>query len=125
MFNRPLPVPAERASSASSLRVQLRQGDVLLAAVESIPPDSSPEPRAGRIVLAEGEATGHAHAIEEADARTFTHGSQRFLLVRSRAQLIHEEHAPIEVPAGNWRIVIQREYQPGPVMSEAWRRVVD
>lgn len=109
--------------------LMFRQGDVLLLAVDALPDEAQPEPRAGRIVLAEGEVTGHAHAIEERDARTFTHDGQRYLLTKSKAQLIHEEHAPIEVPPGAWRVIIQREYEPDPIRSIApsqqWRRVVD
>ena len=58
--------------------------------------------------------------------RAFTHEGERYVLTRSVAQLLHEEHAPIEVPPGTWRVVIQREYQP-PVAATtpAWRRVVD
>jgi len=43
---------------------QGRQGDVLLRRVEHIPENVTPVPREnGRIILAHGEATGHAHAI--------------------------------------------------------------
>jgi hypothetical protein len=109
--------------------LSFRQGDVLLLAVEALPADAVPEPRAGRIVLASGEATGHAHAIEERDARAFTHEGERYLLTKSRAQLIHEEHAPIEVPPGTYRVVLQREYVPGPMRagrpSAQWRQVAD
>ena len=106
--------------------LHFRQGDVLLLAVQGLPDGADPERRSGRIVLAEGEATGHAHAIAEPDARAFTHEGQRYLLTKSIAQLVHEEHAPIEVPPGTWRVVIQREYEP-PVTATApaWRRVVD
>ena len=84
------------------------------------------QPRHGRLVLAEGEATGHAHAIAERDAREFRVGDERFVLVRSAAQLIHEEHATIDLPPGAYRVVIQREYEPAPIPSaDAWRRVVD
>jgi hypothetical protein len=103
----------------------LRQGDVLLVSVEAIPAGAWPEPHGHRIVLAEGEATGHAHAIWEPDARAFEHDGQRYLLTRSKAQLLHEEHAPIDVPPGAWRVVIQREYEPAPVAEASWRRVVD
>ncbi len=110
-------------------RLMFRQGDVLLVAVDALPEQAQPEPRRSRIVLAEGEVTGHAHAIEEREARTFTHDGQRYLLAKSKAQLIHEEHAPIEVPPGAYRVVIQREYEPDPVRSvtpsQQWRRVVD
>ena len=105
--------------------LSFRQGDVLLVGVDAIPDDATAEARSGRIVLAEGEATGHAHAIHERDARTFTYQGERFLLTRSKAQLVHEEHGPIEVPAGSWRVVIQREYEPSPSTQAQWRRVVD
>jgi hypothetical protein len=105
--------------------LSFRQGDVLLIEVDEIPEEAKSEPRSGRIVLAEGEATGHAHAIHERDARTFTHDGERFLLTKSKAQLIHEEHGPIEVPEGAWRVVIQREYEPSPATLQQWRRVVD
>ena len=75
-------------------------------------------PRRGRLILAEGEATGHAHAIAERDAREFRVGDERFLLVRSAAQLIHEEHAAIDLPPGSYRVVIQREYAPAPIPDE-------
>jgi hypothetical protein len=106
--------------------LHFRQGDVLLIAVDALPEGATAESRSGRIVLAEGEVTGHAHAIAEPDARSYTHGGQRYLLTRSVAQLVHEEHGPIAVPPGTWRIVIQREYTPTPGMGAGtWRRVVD
>ena len=107
--------------------LSLRQGDVLLVEIPAIPREARMKRRDGRIVLAEGEATGHAHAIHEKDAREFRHGEERFLLTRSRAQLIHEEHAPIVVPPGAWRIVQQREYAPpvGEPAARSWRPVVD
>lgn len=122
----PVPDQPVRVDPVPGIPVHFRQGDVLLVAVQAIPAGATPERRAGRIVLAEGEVTGHAHAIAELDARTFTHDGQRYLLTRSIAQLVHEEHAPIEVPEGSWRIVIQREYEP-PVAPQArsWRQVVD
>jgi hypothetical protein len=103
----------------------VRQGDVLLVAVEAIPAGAAAQKRTGRLVIAEGEATGHAHAIAEPDAREFRVGNERFVLVRSKAQLVHEEHATIELPAGAYRVVIQREYEPAPIGSPSWRRVVD
>ena len=105
--------------------LSFRQGDVLLVEVAEIPEEAQPESRSGRIVLAEGEATGHAHAIHEPDARAFTHDGERFLLTRSKAQLVHEEHGTIEVPDGAWRVVIQREYEPSVASTRQWRQVVD
>ncbi len=106
--------------------IQFRQGDVLLVAVDGLPAAARKRPRRGRIILATGEATGHAHAIVEPDAEEFRVGGERFVLVRSRAQLIHEEHTPIDVPAGTYRVVIQREFDPASTASRtAWRRIAD
>lgn len=105
--------------------LSFRQGDVLLIEIQAIPAEATAEPRSGRIVLAEGEATGHAHAIHEVDARTYTYQGERFLLTRSKAQLVHEEHGPIDVPEGAWRVIIQREYEPSPAIDRQWRQVVD
>lgn len=97
-----------------------RQGDVLLVPVArgEVPGSAVPAPRdrSGRHVLARGEATGHAHVIagpgisvlalpDDVDAL--------FVEVVSRARLVHEEHGPIAVPAGTYRVVRQREYVPG------------
>jgi hypothetical protein len=38
---------------------------------------------------------------------------QRFLRIGTEALLTHEEHAPIQLPAGLYRVVRQREYLPG------------
>ena len=118
-------VPETHDPRADERPLQFRQGDVLLVAVPAIPADAERQPRHGRLVLAEGEATGHAHAIAEPDAREFRVGDERFVLVRSAAQLIHEEHATIDLPPGAYRVVIQREYEPAPLPENAWRRVVD
>ena len=49
-----------------------RQGDVLIVPVESIPEELDPVDREdGRVVLAHGEVTGHAHAIEAEGAALF------------------------------------------------------
>ena len=117
--------PSDRNTPTSPVPLSLRQGDVLLVEVDGIPDEARAEARSGRIVLAEGEATGHAHAVHDHDARTFTYEGERFLLTRSTAQLVHEEHAPIEVPPGSWRVIIQREYVPSLSSTAQWRRVMD
>jgi hypothetical protein len=93
-------VPGSPSNPDLTPPLSFRQGDVLLVEVDVILEDAKPEARSGRIVLAEGEATGHAHAIHERDAHTFTYEGERYLLTKSKAQLIHEEHGPIEVPEG-------------------------
>lgn len=102
-----------------------RQGDVLLKQLAQLPAPAVPVENAGRIVLAHGEVTGHAHAVDASEAQEFTiaeaaHAVRRFLKVAQGATLVHEEHAAIPLPAGTYEIVQQRVYSP-----EAIRRVVD
>ena len=91
-----------------------RQGDVLLRRVAEIHEGAQASPRdaGGRLVLAQGEATGHAHVIIEPDAELLTVADQtdRWLRLRSRAVLTHEEHAAIALPRGIYRVTIQREW---------------
>ena len=102
-------------------RAQYRQGDVLLVPVNEIPNGSISEASDGsRVVLAYGEVTGHAHAIDSTLAATFQHGQERFLKVEPGAILRHEEHSPLNLAPGAYRVIIQREYEPS-----GWRRVAD
>src|ERR1051326_6653034 len=89
-----------------------RQGDVLFVPFPRIPVEAAPVARVnGRIVLALGEATGHAHAIADSDAEILEHRGARFVRVGgSGATLSHEEHGPIALPPGSYRVVLQREY---------------
>ena len=91
-----------------------RQGDVLLRLVDRIPTKVSAVDReAGRIVLAHGEVTGHAHAIEapEAEATLLTTAEdQRFLRLMAGVDLVHEEHATIQLSPGLYEVILQREW---------------
>jgi hypothetical protein len=99
---------------------QYRQGDVLLVAVDSLPPNAAVESHDGRLVLAYGEVTGHAHAVNAAVAQLYTAGGAQFLQVSERTELVHEEHASITLEPGLYRVVRQREYSPREI-----RRVSD
>lgn len=107
--------------------VQYRQGDVFLVRVDSVPTDAINERRRGkRLVLADGEVTGHAHAIESDTARLVTdRGGSRFLILSDTESLVHEEHATIVLEPGNYRVVRQREYVPDPVVERRSRPVRD
>ncbi len=107
------------------MRPHYRQGDILLLSVPDIHKDARPVPRdRGRIVLALGEATGHAHAIADPEATLLEAPfRQRFLhvLAEGGVLLSHEEHHSILVPQGTYEVRRQREYEPG----SAWRMVAD
>jgi hypothetical protein len=91
-----------------------RQGDVLLRAVDAVPATAAPVGRdAGRIILAYGEVTGHAHAIDapEAEATLIsTAENQRFLRLMADVDLVHEEHATIHLSRGLYEVILQREW---------------
>jgi hypothetical protein len=96
-----------------------RQGDVLLVPVDpaQLPARPAREERdqQGRLVLANGEATGHAHVVAAPTAELLTDPDEverRFLVLATHALLTHEEHASVPLPAGTYQVVRQREYTP-------------
>jgi len=90
-----------------------RQGDVLIIPVNEIPEEVEAVKREnGRLILAEGEATGHAHAIASQHARMYAAGIGMFLVLKKAAELLHEEHGKIDLPPGNYQVIRQREYDP-------------
>lgn len=112
-----------------SVPVQYRQGDVFLEVAGSVPGGLTEVPRDnGRVVLAYGEVTGHAHAIVSDRVRMFRDDRPGgrggfFLLVAEgepAAELRHEEHDTIALRPGAYRVDLQREYSP-----DAIRRVAD
>jgi hypothetical protein len=126
--------PGAPAAAANPVEpgTHFRQGDVLLLALdpEALPESARSEPRrGGRVVLTEGEVTGHAHAISSPAATLLRAGSDaeapRFLRATAAVDLVHEEHATIALPAGLYSVVIQREYVPPEISVVPFRRVVD
>lgn len=95
-----------------------RQGDVLLIPSPRTAATTEALPRVGeRLVLLEGNATGHAHAIAEPFATLHAlSGTADLLLVvagTAPARLRHEEHATVDIPPGRYLVRRQREYLPG------------
>lgn len=103
----------------------IRQGDVILVPVSKLPAGLKPVPLDnGRIVLAYGEVTGHAHAIADhgmtmtaageivakaiRKAQLFSlSNGQRFLEVSEPVNLTHEEHTAHLIPPGLYEVPIQ------------------
>lgn len=94
------------------MQPQYRQGDVFLLQVEQLPMEAKKENRSDRIVLAYGEATGHTHSVSTLDAQLYNSQDQDYLVVGGMAQLVHEEHKTIALPAGVYKVVRQKEYEP-------------
>lgn len=92
-----------------------RQGDLLIIP-SNIPSNAIVQPRVhGQIVLVEGEATGHLHAIATADVELLAVSEQvdRWLRVCSaEATLTHPEHGTVTLPRDSYIVRRQREYTP-------------
>jgi hypothetical protein len=100
---------------------EFRQGDVLLRKVDRIPKDAVVKEK-GAVILAYGETTGHKHVIQQAtllikkgvvgDEFSSALQDESYLQVEKPTQLVHDEHGAIDVPAGNYLVIRQREYTP-------------
>ena len=105
---------------------QFRQGDVLITPIAA-KPATAIEPidrEGGRVILAHGELTGHAHAIARPNATLFRDPKLAAIFLQvtgsEPALLEHEEHSTIVLPPGDYEVRRQREYHP-----EAIRNVAD
>jgi len=113
----------------SEKQVKYQHGDVLIRptddelAKESYSSGNTVQLGGGgddRIVLAKGEATGHAHAIDMSNLPSnvvvTTFGSDwrnnvDLLGIKGGdVVLTHEEHKPITLPPGNYEVSIVREF---------------
>lgn len=111
----------------------VRQGDTLVRKISDIPTSAREMKRDGhgRIVLAEGEKTGHAHTFRDKGICSFTtldNEDVEFLLVGggSGATLRHElvsgkkaEHDPVTLPPGRYEAAQQVEFAPAELIRVA------
>ena len=116
-----------RRNSAEVPRGLIRQGDLLLVPIARLP-EGADRVRSGRLVLAEGEATGHAHVVDDERASLHRHRDRwsppaRYLSVVGDEPvfLVHEEHDRLPVAPGVYEVRRQREYEP----QGRFRRVSD
>jgi hypothetical protein len=88
-----------------------RQGDVFIESVTRVPATAT---HVSHGVLVEGEATGHSHRLEDlSTAEVFQKDDDLFVRVLAHsARIVHEEHNPIALPRGIYRVWKQREYTP-------------
>ncbi len=91
-----------------------RHGDVLIGKTPTIPADARQRTSP---ILVRGEVTGHSHRIEVPETtEVWEHGGQLFIkVVAPSARVVHEEHHPITLPTGTYRVWQQREYTPSEI----------
>ena len=98
-----------------------RQGDILLIPVPTSEVVEAEKEGAvvarqnGSLILAYGERTGHTHAISEPEVELIEFRGSGYLRAITEFAVVHQEHAPLYLPSGTFRIVRQREYVPSAV----------
>ena len=97
--------------------MQYRHGDLLIEMVNQIPEGA--KKKETNIIL-EGTSTGHAHRLN--GGQIFEKEGVVYLHVAESSTLTHEEHNAIELPAGDYIVIRQREFDP---YEEAARYVQD
>lgn len=110
------PSTTMKTTTASDFKV--RQGDVMIHAIAAAPAGDRKKRQDG--ALAYGEVTGHKHAVADLTrAEVLECGDGLFMSVTDDGgvSIVHEEHGTVEVPRGDYRITIQREYSPEEVRS--------
>lgn len=92
------------------MTIMIRQGDILLREID--PPQGVETAPAERVVLAEGEITGHAHVVE-GSLLTATRGG-RMLLGVLHGEISHPDHDPTPraIPPVWYEVIRQRVYTP-------------
>lgn len=83
----------------------LRQGDLLFRRVDDQPKKIETK----KLVIAEGEVTGHHHVLL-AETDSIILGDRTLFTVKGKAKLVHPEHDTIEFGAGTYLVVNEREY---------------
>jgi len=97
-----------------------RQGDVLIIAAKLPQGAADTTPANGAdIILALGEATGHAHRISGGGITVLEKGGRRYLDVREPRTLRHEEHSEIPLAPGGYEVITQMQYTPQGLINVA------
>jgi hypothetical protein len=114
-------------------QVRYQQGDVILTKVDNVPTSQyNTVDCNNKVVVAEGEGTGHHHRFEldklapEVSVQGWKKRWDQFptmvQISGGYATLYHEEHNPINLPGGVYRITFVREMDH---IAGRERRVVD
>ena len=102
-------------------------GDVIVTRVKQVPDSFEKMDTEPMNALAYGELTGHLHQLQgvqgqDFDLRIEPTTKERHLRIVKPTALKHQEHGPIILLPGDYKVGIQREYDPFEKIS---RQVVD
>ena len=68
-------------------------------------------------IIALGELTGHSHELTEGSV--YRGNGEKYLQVPTGGEVVHQEHNPVKLPAGNYLVRQQREYKPAKMRAQA------
>ena len=89
-----------------------RQGDILIIKGEASENTLHECRLEENNIVTEGSITGHHHVIKNGKVyrkRRDWNGCIGYILAFKDCQLVHDEHATIELPEGEYKIIKQRE----------------
>lgn len=86
-----------------------RQGDLLIVPVSAVVKTQHARSITNGVIQ-EGEATGHAHRLENGEA--WQDRGETFIASAGLALLTHDEHDTITLPEGTFKVIRQKEWAP-------------
>lgn len=84
----------------------IQQGDTLYFKVDALPAGLD---KVKDNVIQEGEATGHAHRLQDGEIFINPTTKEKFLRITDATEVRHEEHAPVYLPPAVYLVGIIRE----------------
>lgn len=84
-----------------------RQGDILFKQIKVLP--STKSKKVGN-VIAEGELVGHTHLLNDGALFEVINSESLYIKANENTRITHDEHLPIQLESGNYKVVRQREY---------------
>lgn len=92
---------------------QVRQGDVFLLPVESLPEGAVLRPAQGPFyMLAEGSSTGNSHRLPSESVEEYEVGANRYYKVLKPEMVFHQEHPSAPLAVGIYKLIRQRQLVP-------------
>lgn len=93
---------------------QYRHGDLFFQELSSFPDKRLVKSwvEGDSVILLYGEATGHSHRLSGDFTLYRDKDNAHYFEVHTTANLTHEEHNRIDLPAGKYAMIRQREYTP-------------
>jgi hypothetical protein len=89
-----------------------RQGDILLEKIDELPEVGHTPFLQRKVVedkvIARGEVTGHAHKL--VGGVLYSQAGLLYAVAEAPAEVVHDEHASLELEPGVWLVHNQREY---------------